>query len=162
MEKPDNNFTEILLGLGSNIEPRRQYLDDAIEKLGIIPDCEIVRKSSIRETAPLGPGTHNYLNMAVLMNVMKISPEEFLKYIHNIENYLGRVRTVRWGDRTVDIDILFWGNAAIRSENLIIPHPQLQYRKFVLDPLYEIVPYLIHPVLLKSVSELRSELYNES
>ncbi len=84
----------------------------------------------------------------------ELSPVELLKEIHEIENILGRKRKESWGQRTIDIDILFYENEIIKTDFLTLPHPYLQERNFVLIPLYEIAPNFIHPVLAKSIEEL--------
>ncbi|MDA3863195.1 MAG: 2-amino-4-hydroxy-6-hydroxymethyldihydropteridine diphosphokinase, partial [Deltaproteobacteria bacterium] len=107
------------------------------------------------------PGTQNYLNQVVeLMVAAKVSPHDFLDKTQEIENQLGRIRTVKWGDRTIDLDILFWNNLILKEDNLIIPHPLLQNRLFVLEPMVELNPQLVHPVLKLSITELFDNLLN--
>jgi 2-amino-4-hydroxy-6-hydroxymethyldihydropteridine diphosphokinase len=94
------------------------------------------------------------------MVAAKVSPHDFLDKTQEIENQLGRIRTVKWGDRTIDLDILFWNNLILKEDNLIIPHPLLQNRLFVLEPMVELNPQLVHPVLKLSITELFDNLLN--
>jgi 2-amino-4-hydroxy-6-hydroxymethyldihydropteridine diphosphokinase len=90
----------------------------------------------------------------------RLSPMEVLNKIHMIETELGRKRTVRWGERTIDIDIIFYDSDIISIKDLIIPHPDMQNRYFVLRPLLDICPEFVHPVLKRTISELYDELLN--
>ena len=145
----------VYLGLGSNISPRNQYLTQARKKLQELSWVKQLKASQVHETKPLGPGSQDYLNQVVELLVEgTVLPQDFLKKIQEIENQLGRIRTVKWGDRTIDLDILFWNNLILNNENLVIPHPLLQDRLFVLEPMVELNPELVHPVLELSITEL--------
>ena len=144
----------IFLSLGSNLGDRGQNLQEALvalEKWGI----KIIRTSSIYETEPIG--NHDqpmFLNMVVQIETEK-SPQDLLMIIHSIERANGRVRTSeQWGPRTLDIDLLLYGDEMLEQPDLKIPHPHLQERKFVLVPLNEIAPDFVHPVLKKTVRQL--------
>lgn len=140
------------LGLGSNVGDRVRCLRDALDLLQTIGD--VVRQSSIYETEPVG-FTHQplFLNMAVALET-RLDPEILLSYTQTIEHMLGRERTLPNGPRTIDIDILLYGDAVVSSETLIIPHARLHERAFMLVPLAEIASWAIHPVLKKSIAEL--------
>jgi 2-amino-4-hydroxy-6-hydroxymethyldihydropteridine diphosphokinase len=141
------------LALGSNEGDRRQNLNLAIER--IAASCgTIVRLSSIYETAAWGlEDQPDFLNM-VLSIETSLSPVVLLHAIRSVEAELGRQRSIRWGQRTVDIDILFYGDEIIDTIELQVPHQRLQDRRFVLVPLVEIAPDLIHPVFHKNTSDL--------
>lgn len=142
--------------LGSNEGNRLQWLDSAIQILK--ENCGvIVSISSIYETAAWGledqPG---FLNMAICIQT-ELSPTELLKEINNIETDLGRQRTIKWGQRTLDIDILFYNDHIIQKPNLTIPHPEIANRRFALAPLNDIAADLVHPVSQKTISQLLVE-----
>ena len=144
------------IGLGSNIGDRKGNCLQAINLLG--SGCRIQKISSFYCTEPVG-----YLEQEDFINaVVKIktvhSPEYLLAICHTIENDLGRGRQVRWGPRTIDLDILLYGDLVMKTVELTIPHPLLETRRFVLVPLCEIAPQIIHPVLKKSVALLLHEL----
>ena len=143
--------------LGSNTGDRRFFLDQAIlhieQTIGLV--C---KKSSIYESSAWGFESKNsFLNQAIIVRT-DYSPDEILGYIHKIENILGRVRkTGQYYDRTIDIDIIFLDEIVINKPDLIIPHPQLQKRKFSLIPLHEIIQDFVHPVLKKTINTLLHE-----
>lgn len=144
--------------LGSNLGDRETYLNNAL-KLIAEEVGEIKLKSSIYETAAWGktdqPG---FLNLAVEVET-NLTPLALLKTVLQIEESLGRVREERWGARLIDIDIILYGSEVVSiADELQIPHPEMQNRKFVMEPLAEIAPDLIHPVLQQSVSEILASL----
>jgi 2-amino-4-hydroxy-6-hydroxymethyldihydropteridine diphosphokinase len=147
------------LALGSNIEPRENYLALAILELGRVG--VLLRASRIYETAPLGPSQSNYLNQVVQLRT-KLEPVELLVELKKIEKKLGRKRRERWGEREIDLDILLvqplglnsTPGVAIWSPDLQIPHADMQHRRFVLAPLAELAPDFSHPVLGLSMCEL--------
>ena len=142
--------------LGSNEGNRRQWLQQAID--AIEPSCgPIVKKSALYQTAAWGKEDQpDFLNMVIEVKTI-LSPEQLLKAVQEIELQLGRQRKVKWGQRTLDIDILFYGDAVIHTDRLVVPHPFLQERRFTLLPLQEIAPELMHPVLQKDVTTLLRE-----
>ncbi len=143
----------VYLGTGSNVGNRFANLQEALwlcdKRLG-----EVGAYSSIYETAAWG----NTDQQAFLNQVIKIrtpfSPLQLMQKILCVEKSLGRKRELKWGPRTIDIDILFYDNQVLQKPDLVLPHPQLHLRKFVLVPLSEIAPGLIHPILKKEVSEI--------
>jgi 2-amino-4-hydroxy-6-hydroxymethyldihydropteridine diphosphokinase len=139
--------------LGGNEGDRIQMLQQATSLLAAT--CgPIIKRSSVYETAAWGMADQAaFLNMAVAMETEK-SPVELLSAIQTIETTLGRQREIKWGPRTLDIDILLYNSEIIQSRELVIPHPFLNVRRFVLVPLAEIAPNYIHPLLNKSISEL--------
>ncbi|GIO28129.1 2-amino-4-hydroxy-6-hydroxymethyldihydropteridine diphosphokinase [Ornithinibacillus bavariensis] len=146
------------LALGTNIEPRLTYLDDAIRLLEGQDTIEIIKKSSIYETAPVGyTDQDDFLNM-VLEIYTDLSADDLLTVCQHIEQELGRKRVIRFGPRTIDVDILLYNKESRHSERLIIPHPRMHERGFVLIPLHEIASNLQIPSLHKTVAELLSNL----
>jgi len=151
---------EVLLLLGSNLGDRQSFLVRAIEEIeaGIAP---ITKASAIYETQSWGKtDAPDYLNQVVLLQT-DLLPREVLGKILAIEKKLGRKREEKWGSRTIDLDILFYGGEIINEEGLHIPHPELHKRRFTLEPLSEIAPDLIHPVLNKNILQLKTELSDD-
>lgn len=145
------------IGLGSNIGNKTQNLKSAIEKLKE-NQIEILNISSFYKTKPYGYTDQPEFLNAVVKIQTNLSPKELLKTLMKIERKLGRKRTIRWGPRTIDLDILFYDDLIINEKDLIIPHPDLHNREFVLKPLNEIEPEFIHPVLKKKIKQIYSEL----
>ena len=132
------------LGLGSNLGNRLDFLNQACRELESLPLLKF-RVSSIYESEPLLEMRQpKYLNL-VLCGLTVLSPIELLEKCQQIENKLGRVRKERWGSRTIDRDILSYGNEIIDTEKLKIPHPEIEKRSFVLLPLFELSPDWVHP-----------------
>lgn len=148
----------VYLLLGSNLGDRNRLLREGIKliELHIGP---VFKASSIYETAAWGKEDQPaFLNVAVGVKT-SLSPVEVLAQALAIETALGRVRHEKWGQRLIDIDVIFYGNRIVDiGTELQIPHPQMQYRKFVLQPLSEIAPKHVHPVLQLSVSEILERL----
>ena len=144
------------LGLGSNLGNRQDTLKQACVELESLPLLQF-RVSAIYESEPLlKMNQPKYLNM-VVCGLTKISPFELLKKCQQIENRLGRVRNEHWDSRTIDIDILAYGEECIDAEILKIPHPEMEKRSFVLVPLLELSPELVHPKTGISIQKLWEE-----
>lgn len=126
------------IALGSNIEPKVEYLERANLLLGTNDAIEVTKASSIYQTDPVGYTDQDvFLNQVVQIKTT-LTPQELLKAIQNVEQELGRKRDIRWGPRTIDLDILLYNHDNIESENLVIPHPRMTERAFVLVPLNEL------------------------
>jgi len=147
----------IFLLLGGNLGDRQHYLAEAIRLINseIAP---IVQQSSVYETQSWGrTDAPDYLNQVVILE-SDIPARELLKQVLGIELQLGRKREEKWGARTIDIDILFYGTEIVQEEGLQIPHPELHNRRFTLEPLAEIAPDLLHPILNKPILSIKNEL----
>lgn len=141
------------IALGSNIGNRQKNLEIALDKISKINT--ITKQSAIHETKPVDYHDQpKFLNMAIEIET-KLSPSELLKKLQEIENKIGRTRSIKKGPRIIDLDILLYNNEIIDKPNLKIPHPAMHQRSFVLDPLSEIAPKIKHPVLNKTINELR-------
>ncbi len=149
----------VFIGLGSNQGDRELNLLRTVAEIGKIPEARITALSGFYDTEPVGPVTQENFMNAVLRLETGISPHRLLNELQRIETEVFlRTRTVRWGPRRMDLDILFYGDLIVKEENLVIPHPRLHERRFVLLPLAEIAPLFIHPALEKSVIDLLSSL----
>ena len=154
----ENNGTDVILSIGSNLGDRKGNIEEAVRMLGGLEGTKVLKVSGMYETEPVGYEDQPYfLNICVLVNTMQ-SPMELLDSIHEIENILKRKREIRWGPRTIDIDILLFDKQVIDEEDLQIPHPEMPNRMFVLQPLNEIAPYIRHPWLGKTVGQMFREL----
>lgn len=148
----------VYLSLGSNLGQRKQYINKAIALLKKNPHFESERISSFYETEPAGfKNQPRFINLCLKAKT-SLSPDELLKFVKEIENKLGRKKRRRFGPREIDIDILFYGKKIIKRRDLIIPHPRLKNRVFVLQPLVEISPNLRHPVSGLTMRELLRRL----
>jgi 2-amino-4-hydroxy-6-hydroxymethyldihydropteridine diphosphokinase len=147
----------VFLLLGSNLGDRKLLLQQAIRHLEY--DVALAIKiSSVYETAAWGKTDEpDYLNMVIELET-ELSPQTILEKILAIETVMGRTRDEKWGSRLIDIDILYYGGVVIDEPNLHIPHPQLHNRRFTLEPLAEIAPNFVHPVLKKTNLQLKKEL----
>ncbi len=153
-------FTKVTLLLGGNKGDRKALLKRAVDL--ILQSNPLVIQSSVFETEAWGGVAKGaFLNQAIQIKT-DLSEEELLEFIQKIESELGRQRDEPWGDRTMDIDILFFGDQQISSGLLQIPHPFLAQRKFVLVPLVEIMPDYSHPVYKKTMQELLAECRDQS
>jgi 2-amino-4-hydroxy-6-hydroxymethyldihydropteridine diphosphokinase len=145
---------KVYLGLGSNIGNRQDYINQAIGKLS--QKVIVKRESNIYESEPWGESDQDlFLNMCIEIET-NLEPNELYELILKIETELNKQKTTKYGPRTIDIDILIYSPTARDHSPLIIPHPRLTQRNFVLSPLSEIAPDLIHPVDNKTISELQS------
>ena len=146
----------VYLSLGSNIGDRAENLNRAISLLGKLGTVAAV--STFYETEPVGFTAQPwFLNCAVALETEKM-PKQLLSAILDLEQQMGRRRTRKNGPRIIDIDILLFGNSVINTEGLVVPHPAMHERRFVLEPLAEIAPEVEHPVLKRKMQELRDAL----
>ena len=148
-------MNKVYLLLGSNLGDRHQSLEQATKRIGktIGP---VIRKSACYSTAPWGKSEQpDFLNQVLVTNT-KLTAEDTLSRILDIEKKMGRVRKQRYAPRTIDIDILFYNKSIISKPQLTIPHPHIAERRFVLTPLNELSPQFIHPVYQKNIHQLLS------
>ena len=148
------------IGIGSNLGDRKEYLDMAVRGFNRM-DSDILKVSSYMETKPYGVTDQpDFLNGVIKIRTL-LNPHQLLKVCQSLEEKANRVRTRRWGERTLDVDILLFDDEIINTEELIVPHLELHMRGFVLKPLVEIDPGVVHPVLHKSAYQLLKELESE-
>lgn len=151
----------VYLSLGTNMGDKKKNLLAAIEKIGKLENTKVTSQSTILETEPFGYTEQDmFLNACIEIKTL-FTPQELLEKLLNIELEMGRVRTIKWGPRIIDIDILFFDDEIIQDKNLAVPHPWISERMFVLEPLCEIAPNLIHPLERKPVATLKRILEKE-
>src|SRR5690625_572822 len=151
-------MNRVFLSLGTNIEPKVTYLRRAIQKLEKVDEISIVQQSSVYQTDPVDYlDQDDFLNMVIEL-FTSYPPEDLLEITQAIEKKLGRKREIRFGPRTIDIDILIYGSQKITTEKLTIPHPRMHKRAFIIVPFYEIAEDVFIPSVDQSVQQLYNSL----
>lgn len=149
----------IYLGLGTNLGDRAANLQAAV--IGLAKELVITAVSPLYQTAPWGVTDQpDFINMCLAAET-ELSPIELLTFIKDLEVEIGRLPSKRWGPRLIDIDLLFYANQILETENLKIPHPELAERAFVLCPLADIAPNFVHPVLRQTIAALAAKVGDE-
>jgi 2-amino-4-hydroxy-6-hydroxymethyldihydropteridine diphosphokinase len=144
---------ESLLALGGNLGDTRQIFSEATERLKQL-GLTVVRSSQTYSTSPVGRESGATFCNAAVTVVSDRRPDELLRLLHSVESSFNRRREIHWGPRTLDLDLILFGDEVFDSPELVIPHPAMWYRRFVLAPAVEIAPHMIHPILHQSISEL--------
>lgn len=154
-------MTRCLIGLGSNLGDRGVLLAEAIEQLGRMSGIDIIAQSTLHETAPVGgpAGQPSFLNGALTLN-STLAPLDTLAVLRQIEQQSGRQRHVRWGARTLDLDLLLYGDAVLDLPELVVPHPRMSFRRFVLAPAIEVAADWQHPTIGWTLGELWRHLHD--
>jgi 2-amino-4-hydroxy-6-hydroxymethyldihydropteridine diphosphokinase len=146
------------IGLGSNLGDREANIRQALQFLEQLPETTIVRGSSLYDTEPVGVSDQpNFLNGVVQIET-HLSPRRLLWNLMLIERRLGRVRTRQWGPRVIDLDLLLYGEEVVDEDDLQVPHPLMTQRSFVMVPLVEIEPLLVHPVTNQTMLSILQRL----
>lgn len=145
---------QVYIAIGSNLGNKKENYLEALARIAKLPNTKIVKESSLYESEPLGDSKEWYVN-GVIEIATELKPELLLKKCKNIERAMGRKKVrKKWGARIIDLDILLYNTLKLEKKNLKIPHPELPNRKFVLIPLSEVAPQVVHPVLGATISEL--------
>jgi len=150
--------TTAFVALGTSLAPREETLASARRALTELPCVTGLRASPIYETTPVGPAENPFLNQVVALDVHCDDPALLLRYLLAIEAVHGRTRAIHWGDRTLDLDLLFFGTLVSDESACVLPHPRLHERDFVLVPLGDLAPDLVHPRLQRPVRDLLRDL----
>ena len=146
------------LAIGSNLGDKEENLKNSIEKMQSNKAIKVVRVSTFIETEPVGYlNQDKFLNGALEIKTL-LTPKQLIKYLLKIELELKRERIIKWGPRTIDLDVLLYDDIISCDEEIIIPHPRMQDRSFVLKPLCEIAPFVVHPLLKKRIVNLLEDL----
>ena len=157
----ERGWHTVYLGMGSNMGNKEDYLLQAVQALKETASCQVEAVSDFLVTKPYGvTDQDDFLNGCIKLRTL-LTPRELLDRLHHIEQEAGRERILRWGPRTLDLDILFYDDLILGEADLCIPHVDLPNREFVLRPLCEIAPYLHHPATGKTVREMLQELSSE-
>jgi len=142
------------IGIGSNLGNKKENFLETLDRVAKLPGTKITKESSLYESEPLGDSRQWYVNGTIEIET-ELGPEQLLKRLKNIERQMGRKKVrKRWGARIIDLDILLYDDLKLNKRSLKIPHPEMQNRKFVLIPLSEIAPQVVHPALDSTISEL--------
>ncbi len=156
--KVHREWHKAYIAMGSNMGDKEQYVEQAVAAMKAHPEMIVKKVSTLLVTKPYGGVEQDdFLNGAMEIETL-LNPEELLEALHAIENAADRKRTLRWGPRTLDLDILFYDKLVYESDTLMIPHVDMENRDFVLKPMAEIAPYLMHPVSGKTMKKLLQEL----
>jgi 2-amino-4-hydroxy-6-hydroxymethyldihydropteridine diphosphokinase len=148
----------VYIGIGSNLGDKVEQCEKGISEILRVDRTRLLARSSLFKTQPIGYTSQDWFVNGVIKIETDLEPLDLLQSLKAIESRLGRGETFRWGPRVIDLDILFFDEHEIQTEQLQIPHPLLHERQFVLTPLVEIDRILIHPVLKKTVQELLEDL----
>ncbi len=153
MGQTENRQLTSFLSLGSNLGRRKKNLDDAISQLKFEAG-NIINISRVYESEPWGLKNQNFFLNQVIELKTSMSPQNLLICCKNIENKMGRTKSIKWGKRKIDIDILYFSEIIVQEKDLTIPHPLIQDRNFVLIPLNELSKNFIHPIIKKTNHEI--------
>ena len=155
-------MSRVFVGIGSNQQERLSNISEAIKRLGKLPSTRLVQMAPVYETEPVGEiNQPDFLNTVVEIETF-LSPHELISYLKKIESDFGRIHSERkWGPRVIDLDLLLYDEVVIKEERLKIPHPQIEFRRFVLEPLAQLDPDLKHPESKLSIRELLDKLPKE-
>ncbi|TSB45022.1 2-amino-4-hydroxy-6-hydroxymethyldihydropteridine diphosphokinase [Alkalicoccobacillus porphyridii] len=154
-------MANVYISLGSNMEDRYGYIQDAITQLRAVKDIDILMVSSIYETEPVGyVDQPAFLNLVVYLQT-SLSPLELLSETQRIELELGRKREIKWGPRTIDLDILLYDQENMKLERLYLPHPRMWQRAFVIIPLLEVAPNLYFKDIGLSIQDIYEQLIDK-
>ncbi len=159
MVKAERNKHVAYVGLGSNMGNREKNIAAALNALESTRGINVTKASGLYETEPVGgpPGQDSFINAVVRVETT-LTSRRLLEVCLNIEDSLGRKRSVRWGPRTIDLDLLSFDDEIRASAKLMLPHPQMHTRRFVMEPLAEIAPDFVHPTLEQTAAEILDAL----
>ena len=149
---------KVFVGVGSNLGVPAENCEKAIRLLQATPKIEIINRSSLYESEPVGKTNQNWFVNATVAIKTSLNPKSLLGEFFKIENDFGRERRVKWGPRIIDLDMLVYESYVINTTSLILPHPQMTKRRFVLLPLSEFAGDYLHPIEKKTINDLLKEL----
>ena len=146
------------VAIGSNLGDKENYMEVGINALKEAEDVRVIKVADVIATNPYGVEEQpDFLNSVIEIQTL-LSPQELLDTLHKIENQAGRERTLRWGPRTLDLDIIFYDDLVMETETLIIPHVDMENREFVLEPMVQLAPWKRHPILHRTMEQLLQAL----
>lgn len=146
------------ISIGSNIGEKKQNIEESIERIKNVSEIKVTKVSTLIQTAPWGfEEQDEFVNGAIeIMTIL--SPKDLIRTLLKIEQDMKRERILRWGPRIIDLDVIFYDDIISSEEEIILPHPRMEERSFVLEPLNEIAPYMLHPIRNKRVFEMLNDL----
>jgi len=154
----DRSWHTSYIGVGGNMGDKEKNVEMALELISNSYHTNVTKTSKFYETKPVGYlEQEDFLNCAIEVKTL-LTPLELVRFLLSIEKELKRERVIRWGPRTVDLDVLLYDNITSSIDEIILPHPRMQERMFVLEPLSDIAPYVIHPILNKTISQMKKEI----
>lgn len=154
----ERSWHTVYVGMGSNMGNKEKNLKDAIKLIDDSNESKVIKTSKFYVTAPVGyVDQDDFLNCAIEVETI-LSPQEFMNVLLKFEKDLKRERLIHWGPRTIDLDILLYDDIVTSHESYVIPHPRMTERLFVLEPLCDIAPYVIHPLLNKRIADIKAEI----
>ncbi len=149
------------VGIGSNLGDPVQNCRNALREISVLKNIQVLRRSSLYRTEPIGDMLQDWFVNGVVEVRTTFTAPQLLKALQWVEQALGRERRERWGPRIIDIDILLYGQEIIKTDSLVVPHPELHKRRFVLEPINEIAPYVIHALYGISMKGLLDRLEDD-
>ena len=153
----ERSWHSAYIALGSNMGDKRKYLEDAVKAMESDPNCRLLQTSDFMVTKPYGPvEQEDFLNGCMKIRTL-YTPSELLRFLQKLEQEAKRTREVHWGPRTLDLDILLYDDIVTSEDELTIPHPEMHKRSFVLEPLKQIAPNAVHPVLRQRIRDILTE-----
>lgn len=156
----DRSWHISYIGIGGNMGDKEKNIEGAFELINDSYHTHITKTSKLYETKPVGYSEQeDFLNCAVEVKTL-LNPVELVRFLLSIEKEFKRERVIRWGPRTLDLDVLLYDNIVSSLEEIILPHPRMKDRMFVLEPLCDIAPYVMHPILNKPIIEIKASLKN--
>ena len=154
----ERSWHEAYVAIGSNMGKREEILLQAIEAMNVSGHSLVEKVSELRETKPWGyVDQEDFINGVIRIKTL-LSPSKLMDYLLEIEHIFKRERDIHWGPRTLDLDLIFYDDLVSEDEKVVLPHPRMAQRKFVLKPLSELAPFKVHPLLKKRVIDLLAEL----
>lgn len=157
----ERGWIKAFIGIGSNLGDKHKNIENAISILGSKNTTKVTAVSKMYLTKPVGyTDQEDFINGAIEIRTL-LAPHQLLDFLLSIEKHLKRERTIHWGPRTIDLDILLYGNQLISDERLVVPHPRMHKRLFAVKPMCDIAPYILHPLLGKRMLELKEQLEKE-
>ena len=161
LSSTENPFHLVYIGFGSNIGDRLVHIQNAIHALSKTEGIALQKISSVYKTDPIGYEAQAQFLNGVAAIQTSVPPLSLLHTLKDIETTIGRQHRIRWGPREIDLDILIYGDLCFQTEKLVIPHPEMHHRRFVLAPLAEIALDLVHPVFQETVHTLLERLEDD-
>lgn len=156
-QRADGHWIQAAIALGGNLGDSQRILSEAAQAIDAAGGIRVLARSHLYKTAPVGPPQPDYLNACIVVETM-LSARSLLHQLLRIENQFGRVRQERWGARSLDLDLLLFGDQIIDSPGLTVPHPRLHERAFVLAPLMDVAAQWAHPIFGKTIAQLSNDL----